>query len=46
MILLCAIAGSKSIQTGMPAADRVGMKVRRLTEIRIIRKPIWKDVKL
>lgn len=29
-----------------PAADRVGMKVRRLTEIRIIRKPIWKDIKL
>lgn len=29
-----------------PAADRVGMSVRRLTEIRIIRKPVWKDIKL
>lgn len=29
-----------------PTAERIGMSVRRLTEIRIIRKPIWKDVKL
>lgn len=28
------------------AAERVGMSVRRLTEIRIIRKPVWKDIKL
>jgi hypothetical protein len=31
----------------MPSANaRVGMKVRRLVEIRTIRKPIWKDVTL
>ena len=29
-----------------PAAERLGMSVRRLTEIRIIRRPVWKDVKL
>ena len=29
-----------------PAAERAGMIVRRLTEIRIIRKPVWKDIKL
>jgi len=28
------------------AAERPGMSVRRLTEIRIIRKPVWKDVTL
>ncbi len=28
------------------AAERVGMSVRRLTQIRIIRKPVWKDIKL
>ncbi len=29
-----------------PSRELVGMSVRRLTEIRIIRKPIWKDVKI
>lgn len=29
-----------------PSRELVGMSVRRLTEIRIIRKPVWKDVKL
>ena len=29
-----------------PSRELVGMSVRRLTEIRIIRKPIWRDLKL
>ena len=29
-----------------PARERVGMVVRRLVEIRTVRRPIWKDVKL
>lgn len=29
-----------------PSRELVGMSVRRLTEIRIIRKPIWTDVNI
>lgn len=29
-----------------PSKELVGMNVRRLVQIRIIRKPVWKDVKL
>ncbi|SCB38940.1 hypothetical protein [Rhizobium hainanense] len=29
-----------------PSNELVGMNLRRLVQIRIIRKPIWKDVKL
>ena len=29
-----------------PARERVGMTVRQLVEIRTVRRPIWKDVKL
>ena len=29
-----------------PARERVGTTVRRLVEIRTVRRPVWKDVKL
>lgn len=29
-----------------PARERIGLTVRRLVEVRTVRRPIWKDVKL
>lgn len=46
----CQICNRKDYLTSAlvspSAKERVGMKVRRLVEIRLIRKPVWEDTKL